>query len=99
MEFYGGQAELGEMHWTAADFLLDGRYCEREVIARAVSRLRSATDSRVALLVAYRDSTLFHTLLLIADEDEERGRDYQAKLLSGDRWRQPESIPLIDLAL
>ncbi len=93
------QVARDETHWTAADFLLDGRYCEREVIARAVSRLRIATDSRVALLVAYRDTTLFHTLLLIADEDEQRGHDYQAKLLSGDRWRQPESIPLSDLAL
>lgn len=93
-----GRGEAGEPRWTAADFLLDGRYCEREVIAEAVSRIRTITEARRALLVAYRGSTLFHTLLLIADEDEERGRDHQEKLLSGDRWRQPKSVPLDDLA-
>jgi GAF domain-containing protein len=92
------QGRLATMPWTAADFLLDGRYCEREDIAAAVSRLRILTKARMALLVAYRASTLFHTLLLIDDDDEERGQYYQAKLLAGERWRQPESIPLDGLA-
>lgn len=90
----GDGSDFGEGRWTAADFLLNGRYCEREEIAAAVSGLRAATEARLALLIAYRDVTLFHTLLLIADEDGQRGRERQAKLLAGNRWRQPENLPL-----
>lgn len=89
-----GVLEPKTAQWTAADFLLHGRYCERDVIAAAVARLRALTESRLALLIAYRGPILFHTLLLLSDVDEERGRHRQAELLAGARWRQPGDVPL-----
>lgn len=86
--------------WTPADFLLDGRYCEREVIAEEVAQIRAAAHAEQALLIAYRGTTLFHTLLVIADEDTERGADLQDRLLASDyRWRGPEVFPLHELAV
>ncbi|MEZ5078904.1 MAG: GAF domain-containing protein [Solirubrobacterales bacterium] len=93
----GGIAALNR-RWTAADFLLHGRYCERDVIADALTRLRVETESRLALLVAYRGGTLFHSLLLLSDANESRGKRRQAELLGGTRWRQPPSAPLVRFA-
>ncbi|THD75213.1 MAG: GAF domain-containing protein [Phenylobacterium sp.] len=80
--------------WTAADFLLHGRYCEPETIADAVERLRGTTESRLALLIAYRGETLFHSLLLLADANRTRGNRWQTTLLTGPRWRGQSRSPL-----
>jgi GAF domain-containing protein len=91
-EFGAGDA-VAVRRWTAANFLLHGRYCERDVIAETLTRLRLETDSRAALLIPYRGQTLFHTLLLFSDANHSRGARRQEKLLDGERWRQPRGDP------
>jgi GAF domain-containing protein len=86
--------ELGSNHWTPADFLLHGRYCEPDDIARRVEFIRHASESRVALLIAHRGRILFHSLLLLAHANPQLGNKWQARLLNGPRWRRQNRTPL-----
>lgn len=90
----GARNTVAAGRWTAASFLLHGRYCERNVIADALARLRVETDSRLALLIPYRGDRVFHTLLLLSDVDGRRGARRQETLLDGSTWRPPPGDPL-----
>ncbi len=72
--------------WSARDYVLYGRYCEPETIAAGIERLRAATGSRAAILVVYLDRTIFHSLLLVAHEDEKTKAGLQKRLTGGTRY-------------
>ena len=64
------------------------------MIAEALEALRAESESRLALLVPYRDGTLFHSLLLLVDASRRRGAKWQTKLLGAERWPDQSRSPL-----
>jgi GAF domain-containing protein len=64
------------------------------VIAEALEELRAESGSRLALLIPYRDGTLFHSLLLLADVNSRRGKKWQTRLLEAERWADQKRSPL-----
>ncbi len=78
----GGEATTShdERPWTAADYLLHGRYCDAEEIVATLASLRELSNARVALLLAFRGETLFHSLLLLSHRDPQQRRESQRAL-------------------
>jgi GAF domain-containing protein len=79
--------------WTAADYVLYGRYCEPEVIAEALDRLRRRVGADAALLAAHRGNVLFHSLLLLSHRDARIGTELQRRLLERPRWPANQDLP------
>jgi GAF domain-containing protein len=68
--------------WRLSDYLLYGRYCEVAFIADAVEETRAALDADIAVLIAYRDRTLFHSLLTVAHRAPQLKAEYQRQVLA-----------------
>jgi GAF domain-containing protein len=68
--------------WTPVDFLLYGRYCEQEAISERLGSFRLACGSEAALLIAFRGTTVFRSLLLIRHEDPAIEAELRAALVN-----------------
>lgn len=55
--------------WRPDDYIIHGRYCDTASISTALENLREHAGARGALLIVYRGSTLFQSLLLAAHVD------------------------------
>jgi len=55
--------------WTLADYVLNGRYCEIRVIDAELEAVRRYLDADLVILIAFRNETLFHSLLRAAHRD------------------------------
>jgi GAF domain-containing protein len=77
--------------WKSSDYLLYGRYCETSFIADAVDEIRAVLGAEAAVLIAFRDRTLFHSLLAVAHRSPPMQAEYQKRVLSAPYLLQDES--------
>jgi GAF domain-containing protein len=82
-------------HWTPAEYVLYGRYCDPEAITKVLDELRAGADADAALLMVNREQTLFHSLLLVTHRDPAAGAELQARLLARPRWPHGQELPLM----
>jgi GAF domain-containing protein len=72
-------------------YALAGQYCETAQIGARLEELREEADATAVVLLAWREQTFFHSLLLLRHRDPAAGRKIEAKLVSG--TYQPQSSP------
>jgi GAF domain len=83
------------MAWRAADYILDGRYCDVEAIVDEVEGIREAYAAEAALLIAFRKETLFHSLLRIVHRDEAEAELYQEMLVRETYKSHDDTLPFL----
>jgi GAF domain len=63
--------------WTPRDYLLHGRYCETDTIAAVLRTIRQRAGAEAAVLLAFRQRRLFHSLLLIDHRQPDLQRQFE----------------------
>jgi GAF domain-containing protein len=66
--------------WRPDDYIVHGRHCETAAVSRALGELRVSSHAKAAVLLVFRERTLFQSLLLVAHEDDAAQRRFQAAL-------------------